>query len=71
MTRSETTGWSLGPWWAHLSVAPAFNGWSFYVFRRRIAWRPIDYDQTTIVDGVRCWGLPHVRRLDLRKGARK
>lgn len=31
----------IGPHWLHLTWNR--HGWSFYAFKRRIAWKPIDY----------------------------
>lgn len=34
---------SIGPWWCNFTWCP--YGWSFYTFRRRIAWKPINYSK--------------------------
>ena len=54
----------VGPWWLRFSAA--LGGWSLYAFRRRLAWKPIDYSRTFIVEGEgRTARLPAIRKLDL------
>lgn len=66
MPWDNAKGYSIGPSWLRLCIGPYGNGWAFYAFRRRIAWKPIDYDQAAIFSGVRRWGYPKIMALDLR-----
>lgn len=71
MPWDNNNGFSIGPWWARFTIGPYGNGWSFYAFRRRLAWRPIDYSKTRFVQGRRVWGLPRIAGLDLRKNPKQ
>jgi hypothetical protein len=55
---------SLGPWWLRFSVTVGPWGWAgtFYAFRRRIWWRPIDYAAADASPPyVRSWSNPLAR----------
>lgn len=41
--RDRLDTWVIGPWWLRLTFTTAPFAFSFYAFRRRIAWKPIDY----------------------------
>jgi hypothetical protein len=66
MPWDNNVGFHFGPWWLRLTVGPYGNGWTLRFRRYLIAWRPIDYDKTVIVNGVRKWGYPRIAALDLR-----
>lgn len=59
----------IGPWW--LFYSKGLGGWSFYAFRKRLAWKPIDYSKTFLVEGEgRIHHLPLIHSLDLRRGGK-